>query len=486
MKTIILLTLTLFTQLLSAQVFTEVSPFPFEQVRQSKINFADVDSDGDEDVLISGSLGLNLPSVTKLYLSDGTGNFTEAADTAFAGSSVNVRAVIFSDLNGDDSPDVLLKGFDENINDVIVFYTNDGTGIFTEVTGLSILPTFNGDMAISDVDSDGDADVLVSGWREDSLHVELYINDGFANFTEKANPFFIGVDGGTFDFADIDGDGDEDVLVIGFTNGNPLVTITNLYLNDGLGNFTLVADTPFDDMALGAVAFSDIDLDGDADLLLAGATTASNIRVIKLYRNEGMNNFTEVINTPFIGIGTITFGDVDNDGNEDVFITGWPNNGSFVSAALYINDGAGNFTELSGSSFEGLSGSSAKFSDIDDDGDLDILASGYNGSGPSTKLYVNNLITSTNNSTSTSDFNFAAYPNPSSTPQITIKYISDNYNVLKINILDTGGHLLRTQEIQVSTGQNNLTLDITDLHSGAYFLQIEDGKKRHLQKIIIQ
>jgi len=481
MKTIILLTLTLFTQLLSAQVFTEVSPFPFEQVRQSKINFADVDSDGDEDVLISGRLGLNLPSVTKLYLSDGAGNFTEVADTPFA--AVTADAVIFSDLNGDDNADVLLKGTDANFNSLIAFYTNDGTGTFTEVTGGSILATFNGDMAISDVDRDGDPDILVGGWREGFPTVKLYLNDSLANFTEVTDSPFIGVEGSTFDFADIDDDGDEDVLVIGFVTGNPFVPETNLYLNDGMGIFTLVADTPFDDLSNGVVAFSDIDLDGHPDLLLSGVLSNMN-RVIKLYKNDGLGNFSEVMNTPFIGIGTTTFADVDNDGVEDVFITGWT--GSSLSANLYMNDGAGNFTELSGSSFEGLSGSSAKFSDIDDDGDLDILASGYNGSGPSTKLYVNNLITSTNNSTSTSDFNFAAYPNPSSIPQITIKYISDNYDVLKINILDTGGHLLRTQEIQVSTGQNNLTLDITDLHSGAYFLQIEDGKKRHLQKIIIQ
>ncbi|MDP1136936.1 VCBS repeat-containing protein, partial [Klebsiella pneumoniae] len=64
-------------------------------------------------------------------------------------------------------------------------------------------------------------------------------------------------------FSDVDNDGDLDALLTGFT----AQAITKLYLNDGTGTFSEFTDVPFVSIAAGAVAFSDIDNDGDQDVL---------------------------------------------------------------------------------------------------------------------------------------------------------------------------------------------------------------------------
>ncbi|MEO7081410.1 MAG: VCBS repeat-containing protein, partial [Flavobacteriales bacterium] len=123
-------------------------------------------------------------------------------------------------------------------------------------------------------------------------------------------------------FADVDGDGDQDLLITGKNEQDTLVA--ELYTNDGSGGFTLVLGTPFTGVYFGAASFADIDGDGDQDVLIAGSLeTASAFETesfIGMYTNDGAGNFTLLNGTPFIGVGrcTINFEDVDGDGDQDV------------------------------------------------------------------------------------------------------------------------------------------------------------------------
>ena len=94
---------------------------------------------------------------------------------------------------------------------------------------------------------------------------------------------FAGVENSSIAFADVDGDGDKDVLITGTDNSNPRNRIAKLYTNDGSGNFTEVTSTPFDGVA-GPSVFADMDGDGDLDLLISGETN-ERISINKLYRN---------------------------------------------------------------------------------------------------------------------------------------------------------------------------------------------------------
>ena len=72
---------------------------------------------------------------------------------------------------------------------------------------------------------------------------------------------------------------------------------------------------------------------------------------------------------------SVDWGDYDNDGDLDILITGETYSGE--DSKIYKNNGDGTFTEQTGISLTGVSYSSAAWGDYDNDGDLDIVLSGY-------------------------------------------------------------------------------------------------------------
>src|SRR3989442_1335291 len=121
--------------------------------------FADVDGDGDLDLLVS-----TLGGGVALFLNDGHGVFTErtaetgkplAAAPEYFGLSAK-----FTDVDGDGAPDLYVC---DDFEDPDLFWLNDGTGTFRAVPRLAVRNTSNSSMAVdfSDVDRDGNVDILV-------------------------------------------------------------------------------------------------------------------------------------------------------------------------------------------------------------------------------------------------------------------------------------------------------------------------------------
>ncbi len=482
MKFTILLSFLLCTILLSAQTFTEVSPNVFEDVARGSVAFADIDGDGDQDVLITGQEDAATYKA-KLYINDGSGNFTEKLETPFKG--VSDSSVAFSDIDNDGDEDLLISGSNESLSQSTL-YTNDGSGNFTEVEETPFIAVFEGSVAFSDIDNDGDQDVLITGSAGFTETSRLYTNDGAGNFTEKGT--LTGVATGATAFADVDGDGDQDVLTVGRRNSSD---IAKLYLNDGEGNFTEKTNTPFIGVRSSALAFSDIDNDGDQDVLITG-NISGFIEVTALYTNDGEGNFSEVNNTPFrdVGDGSVAFSDVDKDGDQDVLITGTPG-GSFLSI-LYTNDGEGNFSEVENTPFEGVIFSSIAFSDINNDGYPDLLITGFVrdssfDSFPSSMLYKNNgLPSSIENPFAKPNFHFDVYPNPTQAQQINIRTPSQQYGLLKLSVTDLSGQPLIQQEKRLDAATQVFSLDLSSLSKGMYLLHVEDSERKGIQKILIQ
>lgn len=208
-------------------------------------------------------------------------------------------------------------------------------------------------------------------------------------FTEMMTTPFEAVSRSSIAFADVNGDSAPDILITGRnSSGTP---ISKLYTNDGMGNFTEMTGTPFEGVEGSSIAFADVDGDADQDVLITGDDSEDIIS--KLYINDGMGNFTEMPGTSFEGVenGSVAFADVDGDSDQDVLITGSKNPPAPVSI-LYTNDGMGNFTEMTGTPFEGVSRSSIAFADVDGDADQDVLITGSgfdNGFIRVSKLYTN-------------------------------------------------------------------------------------------------
>ncbi len=213
----------------------------------------------------------------------------------------------------------------------------------------------SGGGAVGDVDGDGYPDIFVlgSGDAPDAL----FINQRNGSFVNRAADY--GLDtphrGTGAAFADVDGDGDLDLYVTSFGDRDlvlPAAGQHRLYRNDG-ARFTDVApdagvafSAPYPD-GYGAT-FGDIDLDGDLDLFVGGwhvlgVGTAYGSR---LYRNRGDGTFDDISEASgVLAKSTQAFGaafqDMDQDGYPELIIAG-----DFGTSRYLRNNGDGTFTEL--------------------------------------------------------------------------------------------------------------------------------------------
>jgi hypothetical protein len=379
MKLKITCTLLCATQLLVAQTFTEVPlPTQFDEIDRGCIEFADIDGDNDQDLLITGAAAES--SIATLYRNNGSGKFSKIQNASLEG--VYGSSVAFGDLDGDTDLDLLVTGRNSDGVPSTRLYINDGKGNFTESANRYFDNVNFGSVAFADIDGDTDLDVLIAGQNASSQSVtKLYANDGLGSFTEVTNTPFAGVGFSSIAFADIDGDKDPDVLITGYTNTG---AIAKLY-KDSAGIYTEVLGTPFENLSGNFIAFEDVDADDDLDLLILGQRSSGQ-RITKMYLNDGTGIFIEEPNTPFEGLrfGSISFADVDGDNDQDVLLSGQNNAGSTITK-LYTNNGSGKFNLIAGTSFEGMEYGATSFADIDNDGDKDLFIA---GSGIA-KLYLN-------------------------------------------------------------------------------------------------
>ncbi|NOR45915.1 MAG: VCBS repeat-containing protein, partial [Candidatus Delongbacteria bacterium] len=182
---------------------------------------------------------------------------------------------------------------------------------------------------------------------------------------------------GDAQWGDYDNDGDLDIAVTGQVDS--LGLMTKIYNNDGTGNFTVI-DSMLVDVHQSSVDWGDYDNDGDLDLLITGNTgdfsDLENVYISKIYRNDE-GSFID-INAGLVGLcnAIAHWGDYDNDGNLDILISGTTfehnmptyiyqnTNGIFIHKPYLLSD----FSILD---------SKSSWIDFDSDGDLDIIATGY-------------------------------------------------------------------------------------------------------------
>lgn len=470
MKNLLFLLYALFTfHTITAQNINFDLVFPTSDLQDADVGdmaMADIDNDGDLDILLTGKGG---PVRTTLYANDGNGNFTEVIGDPFF--DVFRSVVGFEDIDNDGDKDVLITGTTSSPVITANLYINDGTGSFSLASSQTIEPSESGDFDFGDIDGDGDADLIQTGWDSSGNgFVKLYTNNGSGVFAEQSGVPFITITDGDLRFIDIENDGDLDIIMTGndASSGNPLTT---LYTNNGSGTFSIVASTPFSNMSGGDIAIGDSDGDGDQDILLSGGITFSNI-VTELYLNNGMGNFTLATGVSFLGttFGESHFADFDNDGDEDVYLLGTGDGGLVTNSivnVIYENLGSNNF--ILTDSLIGAYFSSAAIGDIDGDNDLDFAMGGTTTGNPSriTRLFFNNPMTEVN---AILDDNCASLlPDP--TPNNFRIQITPNCDYTA-EILDANGIIFQALTDMRFGDQDFVVIETDRLPSGLFFIKL--------------
>jgi len=248
-------------------------------------------------------------------------------------------------------------------------------------------------VAVADVDGDGDEDVYFCNQLGSNA---LFLNDGQARFVDATARAGVGLGDRVCvgaAFADVDGDGDQDLFVTSTRGGNVL------FRNRGDATFEDVSQAAGVELVAHAQqpTFFDADGDGDVDLFVpctaawttaardpadrywTGVATIEEIRESplehdRLYLNRGDGTFADAsAEAGFAGTGwgsdPAVF-DFDDDGDLDLYVARM-----FGRSSLYRNDGTGHFTDVTlavlGRTPAGAVG--AKAFDVDGDGQLDLF-----------------------------------------------------------------------------------------------------------------
>lgn len=454
-------------------------PQPFLQGSDTgDMEFADLDGDGDKDLVITGSGnmsdGTSHSALTTLYFNDGAGNFSAVTDHGI--ENIRLSKIAIADIDSDTDLDLLISGFTHGGIALTKLYTNNGSGSFTEVTGSPFESITSGYFNFGDLDGDNDLDLVFSGGHTGINDVVKYLNDGTGSFSLDTTTGITNIQG-VLDLSDFDMDNDLDLLICGQdSSGN---TLTRLYINDGNGDFTMIPDPGFNNIDFGDISTGDTDGDGDLDVVIAG--TGSSGFVTEFYRNNGDNSFTWVPDVPFLGLGAdgeTSMNDFDNDGDLDVFVIGSANGGlPNIYSHIYENLGDSNFT-LS-SEFIGGYLSTHAAADVNGDDLLDVVIGGTTTGSPvrgsflfknvSSVLGVNEL---------NPGLSLSIYPNPSNG---LIHVDLQTGTMAQLAIYSITGQLVYSTNLISSI--NTLQLPLSN---GIYLALIERGSQRFSQKLVIQ
>jgi len=313
-----------------------------------------------------------------------------------------------------------------------------------------------GELVIDDFDNDGDPDIIISSYLNDNLTLFELTNPDFFSFRLKVIDNKIN-QAGEISSGDFDNNGTIDFISCSRSGG-----YSNIYLNDGNLNFTeKLLNSDNEPIGNGV---GDLNDDGFLDILI----TSFKEGQILLYINngDGVNYTRHIIDENIKYPTSIEAEDMDNDGDLDIIasynegLVIYTNNNiqnlNFNKSEYPIGNSVGDFTII----------------DFDNDGDKDIIAS-----NPSTNTlykFENDLISSV---FETNNFRFQLSPNPVSN---ILKINTDVQSNYSSEIYNLDGKLILKQK-------NINEIDISDISNGIYLIKLKNNNSNQYktEKIII-
>ena len=310
------------------------SAIPFQELKNNTMDIetADLDKDGDQDMVLAMEFKPNI-----ILINDGTGNFANEPSARLPQVAHDSEDIALGDFDKDGDIDIVFVSEDDKVHE---YYLNDGKGFFTDNSLKFPFSSVANAIDVADYDKDGDLDLIIGNDGQD-----FYLaNDGKGNFSDETKTRMPGDQTVTQDVqsADLDKDGDLD-LILGNENGN------RLYLNNGKGMFSDATEQrfPLANEETRKIRLADIDADGDLDAFVCNVDFGKQKdKANRILINDGKAFFREETTQRLKAVndmhtGDVGFADLDGDKDLDLIIA----NLFGGYSQLCINDGKGNFTE---------------------------------------------------------------------------------------------------------------------------------------------
>jgi hypothetical protein len=335
----------------------------FQATNMGNIRLNDYDKDGDKDALVGGVVYRNDSRDDSLYVFDRIvkpiGNWENAN-------------MVAADFDNDGWKDIFITGEIDSAGldrrRAMIFRNVNGT--LTAGSTSTFLPAILGAVSIVDYNNDGKIDIAYSGYLGNTPVFLLYLNNGNFNFTGQPTDL-PGLFDASMSWNDYDNDGDQDLLYNG-QNGTTQ-TVTGLFINNANNTFSNAGLVMYNTYN-GDIRWVDVNKDGKYDIVNSGRSPAMGGIAPEILFNNGDKTFTRVITNLPARSGThFDWADYDNDGDMDIALTGISlnNNDVQIDAAVYKNNGNGNFSKKS---IGGVSSrSTPKWVDFNKDGRWDLF-----------------------------------------------------------------------------------------------------------------
>ncbi len=425
---------------------------------KSAVAYADYNNDNYLDFIMSGEQS-NGTEVAWLYKNNGNGTFSYTNSGIWGTSEGSVD---WGDYNRDGYLDLLICGIDASANRVTKVYRNYAGIYFYEDTTIS-LTGINGVAKWADLDNDGDLDIIMAGNTTSAIvspngFLRAYKNNGNQVFTQGYNQNLYYTSNVQLELADFNNDNYIDIIYNyrkRYSNYGTTYYYGETWIrrNNGSWSFSGFQPSSGSGYHSGALSCGDYNNDGHIDILISGLRYYSGQYeyATKLYKNDGYPTFTEVTNANLLTLsgGSSVWGDINNDGYEDIIISGSTTSYSKVTKTYYNQNGAGTF---SSANLTGLHSGDFDLGDINNDGDIDILMTGYSTSGPYSNLLTNNVA--------------AVNPNTApSTPSGLITEMNGNDLILKWNKSTDAQTAQEALQYNLRIGATSNSVDIKSPHS---------------------
>ncbi len=382
----LLMLLTIFPLFLFSQSFTKITTGSIVNTLSDSrcVNWIDYNNDGWQDIMITN--GPQNGENNMLYKNRGDGTFEEVTGDPIVMDHMPSDGATWADMDNDGFIDCFVVNWYNKNN---MFYKNNGNGTFTQIkTGPLVTDGGYSETASwGDYDNDGLVDLYVTN-SEGNFKNFLYHNNGGGTFTKITTGALV-TDAHTsrsINWIDYDNDGDLDAFVSNESNQNE-----DLYRNNGGGVFEHITGGPL--LTNGgntmSSSFADYDNDGWQDVFLA-----NDQGNLGLFRNTGNGNFIKITNDTIAKTVGRSFGcswgDIDNDGDLDLFVTNAF--GPILQNYLFINNGDGTFTRDANNVITQDTGWSygCAFGDYDNDGFLDLCVANCLSAAQANSLFHNN------------------------------------------------------------------------------------------------